>query len=174
MRAKPVWAVILLLPFRAGFAEGDPSDSTVTKALLGEVHQLRQDLRATAALIQRVQIVMYRLQSESAQHDRVTQRLEQARVQCEQAQQQQKWAATRIEEAETRRRDAASAEAQKAAEASLTQLKSNLEMWAGREQACQVERVESENQVRAEQARMNELLDQLDRFDKLMAAYLGK
>ena len=101
-------------------------------------------------------------------------RLEQARSQCEQSQQQQKWTTERIEEAETRQRDAAKSDARRAAEASLKQEKSNLEMWTEQAQKCQVEQIESENQVRDGQARMAELSDQLDRFDKLLAAYLGK
>jgi hypothetical protein len=81
---------------KASFKPGTTSTPTAStlaedpKALLGEVRQLRQDLQATAAMIQRVQ----------------------------------------IQEAEARERDT--------------------------------------------QARVNELLDQLDRFDKLFAAYLGK
>ena len=173
MRANPVWGLILLLPFPAAFAECETSDSAVTKALLGEVRQLRQDLQAVTATIQRVQIAMYRLQNESVQLDKARQRLEGARNQCEQAQQQQKWVAARIEEAETTQRDAPGPDRQ-AAEANLKELKSNLERWTGQEQKCRVEQIESENQVRDGQAKMNELSDQLDRFDKLLAAYLGK
>jgi len=53
-------------------------------------------------------------------------------------------------------------------------LKSNSEMWTGQEQKSHVEQIESENQVRDGQARMTELSDQLDLFDKLLAAYLSK
>jgi hypothetical protein len=49
-----------------------------------------------------------------------------------------------------------------------------LEVLTGQEQECQMEQIEAGNQVRDTQARVNELLDQLDRFDKLFAAYLGK
>jgi len=173
MRSNPVWIMALLLTLPA-FPESGTSDSMVTKTLLDEVRQLRQDLQSVAAAIQRVQIGMYRLQSVSVQLDKAKERLEQARSQCEQAKQQQKWVAGRIDEAEARRRDVANPDARQAAEASLKQLKSNLEMWSGQEQKCQVEQIESENQVRDAQARMTELSDQLDRFDKLLAAYLGK
>ena len=174
MRRKPVWSMALLLTLTAAFAESGTSESMVTKTLLDEVRQLRQDLQSVAATIQRVQIGMYRLQSASVQLDKAKSRLEQTRSQCEQAQQAQRWAARRIEEAETRQRDAANSDARQAAEASLKQEKSNLEMWTDRAQKCQVEQIESENQVRDGQARMAELSDQLDRFDKLLAAYPGK
>jgi hypothetical protein len=57
----------LLLTLPAAFAESGPSESMVTKTLLDEVRQLRQDLQSVAAAIQRVQIGMYRLQSASVQ-----------------------------------------------------------------------------------------------------------
>lgn len=117
---------------------------------------------------------MYRLQSASVQLDTAKERLEQARSQCEQTQQQQKWTTERIEEAETRQRDAANSDARQAAEASLNQEKSNLERWTDQAQKCQVEQIESENHVRDGQATMAELSDQLDPFDRLVAAYPGK
>jgi chromosome segregation ATPase len=125
---------------KASFKPGTTSTPTAStlaedpKALLGEVRQLRQDLQANAAMIQRVQ----------------------------------------IQEAEARERDAANPDARKAAATSLVQLKSELEALTGQEQECQMEQIEAGNQVRDTQARVNELLDQLDRFDKLFAAYLGK
>src|SRR5690242_11614744 len=148
MRAKSIGRLILLLIFPAAFAQSGTSDSPVTQVLLTEVRQLRQDLQATAAMIQRVQIVMYRLQAGSVQLDRVKERLDEARGQCEQAQAQRKYVTTAIEQAEARKRDAQNSGTEKAAEASLSQLRSSLEMWAGREQQCQVEQVEAETQVR--------------------------
>jgi hypothetical protein len=79
-----------------------------------------------------------------------------------------------IQEAEASERDAANPDARKAAATSLVQLKSELEALTGQKQKCQMEQIEAGNQVRDTQARVNELLDQLDRFDKLFAAYLGK
>jgi hypothetical protein len=67
------------------------------------------------------------------------------------------------------RRNAANPDARQAAEASLKQLKSNLEMWTDQEQKCQVEQVESENQGATDSRKMTELSDHLDRFDKLLA-----
>lgn len=174
MRNKPVWSITLLLILPAAFAESGTSDSVVIKSLLDEVRQLRQDLQSVAATIQRVQIGMYRLQSASVQLDKAKERLEQASGQCKQATQQQKWASARIADAEARQRDAPNSDARQAAEASIKQLKSNLEMWTDQEQKCQLEQIESENQVRNGLARMSELSDQLDRFDKLLAAYLVK
>jgi hypothetical protein len=43
-------------------------------------------------------------------------------------------------------------------------------MWTEQAQKCQAEQIESENQVRDGQARMAELSDQLDRFDKTLGS----
>jgi len=38
-----------------------PTDSNTLRAILDEVHKLRQDLQATSATVQRVQILLHRL-----------------------------------------------------------------------------------------------------------------
>jgi hypothetical protein len=146
-------------------------DSQTTQLMLAEIRQLRQDLQSAAATIQRVQIVMYRLQSQAALLDRATQRLDQARAVCDQVQDQRRRTAAQIEQAEARRRDSRSQSDQAAAEELLVQLKSSAEMWAGDEQRRQVEQADAENQVRAEQAKTNTLQDQLDQLDRVLSAY---
>ena len=56
----------------------------------------------------------------------------------------------------------------------LPQLKANLEMWTNEEQQCQVREAEAETQSRAEQAKLNELQDQLDKLDRVLAGSTGK
>jgi chromosome segregation ATPase len=174
MGSKPVCGLMLFFISTQMFGENPTTESSVTQALLTEVRQLRSDLQATAASIQRVQIVMYRLQAGTAQLDRATQRRDAVRSECNQAQQQRKWTATRIEQMETRERDAENPAERKHAEEQLVLLRTNLEDGANREQQCQVELVEAEAQLKAEQAKMNGLLEQLDRLDNLLAAYLAK
>lgn len=163
----------LLLISGGAVAQPSPADTQVTQSLLVEVRQLRNDLHSAAATIQRVQIVMYRLQSEASVLDRATQRLDQARATCSQAEMQRKMFKSRIEEAEAAQGSQNPAE-QKAAEQMLANLKSGLEMSADEEQQCQAERADAENQLRSEQAKMNDLEDQLDKLDKLLAGYASK
>jgi hypothetical protein len=47
-------------------------DSPMAQTMLAEIRALRMDLKNTAAIIQRVQIVMYRLQVQSASLDRAS------------------------------------------------------------------------------------------------------
>ena len=174
MGSKPVCSLMLFFVSTQLFGENATTDSPVTQALLTEVRQLRSDLQATAASIQRVQIVMYRLQAGTAQLDRATQRRDEARAQCNQAQQQHKWTTTRIEQMEARRRDAENPATRKAAEEEVASLRATLEDSANQEQQCQVEVAEAETQLKAEQATMNGLQEQLERLDNLLAAYLAK
>jgi uncharacterized protein YhaN len=161
---------VLLLGGTAS-AQTASEDSKVSQSMLIEVRQLRQDLQTAAATIQRVQIVMYRLQVEASQLDRATQRMDQARNECTQAQWQRKMISSQIEQADARRRNSQGALDKNAAEEQLSQLRSSSEQSASLEQQCQIDQADAQTQLQAEQAKMNDLQDQLDRLDKVLAAY---
>lgn len=169
MRFTSICLLVLVFKATAFAAEAVSGEPQVTQAMLTEIRQLRHDLQTTAATIQRVQIVMYRLQVEAAQLDRATQRVEQARANCRQAQMQRKVFTGQIEQAEARRRNAESPSDQAAAEQLLAQFKSSADEWAGEEQQCQAEQVDAETQLRAEQSKMNDLQEQLDKLDNALA-----
>ena len=159
----------LLLRATSAVAETSPSDSQMTQAVLSEIRQLRQDLQATAATIQRVQIVLYRIQAQENQLDRATQRLEMTRDVCKGTEMQGKQFATQIEQTESAKRSAQNASDRQAAEEMLARLRSSAEMLASEARDCQGNQVDAEIQVRAEQAKMSELQDQLERLDKVLA-----
>ena len=56
-------------------AQAASQDLQIAQTLVTELRELRQDLRNTAASIQRVQIVMYRLQAQATLVDKAAQRL---------------------------------------------------------------------------------------------------
>ncbi len=143
----------------------------VDSQMLAEVRQLRQDLQTAAAAIQRVQIVMFRLQVQGAALEGARQRLENARFACSQAPMQRQNAMSQMDEAQARKRNAQSPAEQRVAEAMLSQLNSQIEMAAKQEQECQAPRAEAETEFRNEEAKMNDLQDQLERLDKMLAGY---
>ncbi len=147
-------------------AQSATSDSQAVQGLVAEFRQLRQDLQVTAATIQRVQIIMYRLQVQSEAVNRATRRRDSARSECEQAAAQRKWATYQIGELESARRNQSTPDQK---EQLLASLKSNLEMFASQEQQCRAEEIEAEGQLRAEQAKLSELQDQLDKLDRVLA-----
>jgi hypothetical protein len=159
----------LLLRTTGVVADTTPSDSQVTQAVLTEIRQLRQDLQATAAIIQRVQIVLYRIQAQENQLDRSTQRLETARDVCKGTEMQRKQFKTQIEQIESAKRNAQNASDRQAAEEMLARLRSSAEMFASEARDCQANQVDAEIQVRTEQSKMSELQDQLERLDKVLA-----
>ena len=137
----------LALFLNGAFAQTILPDSQATQSVLTEIRQLRHDLQTTAATIQRVQIVMYRLQAEAVLMDRATQRLDRARGRCSQGQMQRKRLAAQIEQAETRMRNAQNPSDQRAAEEMLSDLKASDEMWASQEQECQIEQDRGGNPI---------------------------
>jgi hypothetical protein len=166
-------AILLLLLSVPAVAQTASPDTQLTQALLTEIRQLRQDLQTTAATIQRVQIVMYRLQAQTTAMNRATQRLDDARRNCNQAQFQRKMTTDEIARNEERQRNAQNPTDRKVAEEMLPRLKSNLEMFTSQEQQCRATEADADSLFRAERAKTSELEDQLDKLDKVLAG-VGK
>ena len=139
----------------------------MAQTLLTEIRTLRQDLRNTAATIQRVQILMYRIQVQAALADKAEQRLELARNQCKAAQDQQKSVSAEIEQ--LRKQNANNAAGEKVTETAISQLQAQMETWTGQAQQCQVEQIDAETHFRAEQAKMTALEEQLTQLDRVLA-----
>ena len=146
------------------FAQTQSQDTQLTQALLTELRQLRQDLQTTAATIQRVQLVMFRMQTAAQSLSRATQRLDDARNRCSYVQPQRKMLTGQLEQAETRQRAAPVPDPRVAdpRQDEIARLKSNLEMMAVQEQQCQTNLIDVETQLRTEQAKMSELQDQFE------------
>jgi chromosome segregation ATPase len=173
MRALKFMVTTVLLA-TAAFAQAASPDSQLTQALITEIRQLRQDLQATAAVIQRAQILMYRLQVESGLLTRATQRLDDARSRCSQSQSQLKNVTAQIEQIETRLRATPNPAEQKSNEDMLARLKPSLAMWTSEEQQCHPREFDAQTQVQAAQARVDDFQSQLDKLDKMLGGVAAK
>jgi chromosome segregation ATPase len=142
--------------------------------MLAEIRQLRSDLQTAAATIERVNIVMFRLQTQAGVVDRLTQKLDQVRTQCDQAQTNQKMFAGQLEDAQADRGGVQDTGTQKIFDRNIATLRSALAELASEVPRCQAEQAEAETQLRGEQNKMNELQDQLEKLDKALAGYGGK
>jgi chromosome segregation ATPase len=162
-------ALLLLTVSLPLFAQTSSTDAALTQALLTEIRGLRQDLQVTAATIQRVQIIMYRLQSQTAIMNRVTQRLDDARNRCTNAQNQSKMFTTEIQRAEDRLRTSQNPTEQKQLQDQIARFKSQIDVFTNEEQQCRVRESEADANYRSERAKMGELEDQLDKLDKVLA-----
>jgi chromosome segregation ATPase len=155
---------MLVVASRVLIAQTPVSDAQVTQAVLAEIRQLRSDLQTAAATIQRVQIVMFRIQAEAGVVDRITQPVDQVRGQCDLEQENQKAFAGELEDAE----------AGKGSVQELARVKLALAALGTAVPQCQAEQAEAESQLRTEQNKMADLQDQLEKLDKALAAVGGK
>jgi len=134
--------------------------------LLAEVRQLRQELRTTTLAAQRVQILLYRLQIQEGTVARAQRRADEARSALSQTQAEVKMAASSIKDTEDKVTNAQNPVERKRQEDLLTKLKAYLESQENSAQQLQAKESEAEQELRAEQAKLNALQDQLDRLDK--------
>ncbi len=155
----------------AAFAQ---TDTQPLQALLNEVHQLRVDLQTTAVTMQRVQIVLYRLQSQTSLVTRTSSQLDQARSQLGFTQTQKKSMTAQVQQMEESLRNTQDPIERKHLQEALPQMKNNLERVTAEEQRFQSMQIDAETQWRAEQAKLADLQDQLDRLDKVLDSFTRK
>jgi len=170
MNRSSLFVLSSLVFSTACFGQTTTGDSQTLQALLFEVRQLRQDLQTTTIAGQRVQILIYRLQGQEAAVARASQRLDEAREKVARIQDQREHVVAEVKRFEdslsgtvnpaTQRKDIE--------QGVLPQLKTRLESLENQEQQLHTREVEAEQQLRAEEVRLSDLRDQLDRLDKTL------
>jgi chromosome segregation ATPase len=160
---------LALLLATTAFAQTNSNDSDTLKSLLSEVRLLRQDLRTTTVAAQRAQILVYRAQAQESVVRRMQERVDDSRSKLAQIQTEQRNRAASIKQIDEKRSqsDTTAAE-QKELEGVLAQIKPRFDADANKEQETQAKLIESEEQLRLEQAKLGGLQDQLDRLEKLL------
>jgi chromosome segregation ATPase len=169
MNCSSLFVLGLLVFSTPCFGQTTPGDSQTLQALLSELRLLRQDLQTTNVAAQRSQILIYRLQGQEAAVGRASQRLDEAREKLARTQDERKHVAAEVKQHEDFVGNTENPLTQrKAVEDRLSQLKTRLESLAGEEQQQQSREIDAEQQLRAEELRLGELRDQLDRLDKAL------
>jgi predicted nucleic acid-binding Zn-ribbon protein len=126
-------------------------------------------LHTTTIAAQRAQILLYRLQGQEAAVARASQRLDEAREKLAGIQAQRKYSATEVKRHEDFISNTENPATQrKELEDKLPHLKSELESTENLEQQQQTREIDAEQHLRAEEVRLSELLDQLDRLYKAL------
>jgi chromosome segregation ATPase len=168
-RLSPLLVLMLLSLSPACFGQSAPSDSQTLQALLSEVRQLRLELRTTTIASQRAQILIYRLQGQEASVARASQRLDEARGTLARIQDNQNHVAADAKRTEDLAKNTENSTNQtKAVENRLSELKATLESLGSEEQQDQSREIEAEQQLRAEETKLSDLRDQLERLDKTL------
>jgi len=145
------------------------SDAPILQALLTEIRALRQDLQTTAATIQRVQILMFRVQTEAQFLSRAGQRVDEQHNRCNGIEQQRRMLSSQVEQLEARRSNPQTPADQNLGD-SIARVKASVESLGAEDQQCQAREIEATAQLKDEQNKMNDLQDQLDKLDKALAA----
>jgi len=148
------------------FGQTASTDSQTLRALLAEVRQLRHELQTATVAAQRVQIALYRLQRQETAVARATQGLGDARSKLADTESTREKTAVQIQQYEEIQGHTQDPQERKEAEYLLLQLKSRLEMLGNEQQQRQTQEAEAEEQLRAEQAKLEALQALLDRIDK--------
>src|SRR5438445_4001953 len=169
MNRSGLFVLGLLLFSTACFGQTIPGDSQTLQALLSEVRQLRQDLQTTTIAGQRAQILIYRLQGQEAAVARASQRLDDARDKLARIQDERKHVSSDAKQTEDFISNTENPATQrKELEDRVRQLKTRLELLESEEQQRQTREIEAEQQLRAEEVRLSDLRDQLERLDKAL------
>ena len=166
-------AFALVIVMAAGAQTASP-DTQALQALVTEIRQLRQDLQATTIVTQRVQIVLYRLQTQTALVTSAASRLEDARTSLGKLQSDRKVIAAQGLDMEEELKSQQDSARRKQLEVMLTSVKATVERTAADEQRLQSREIDADTQFRTEQRKLADLQDQLDRLDKLLDSFTRK
>ena len=167
-------AVLALITVTTAAAQTPSPDTQALQALVSEIRQLRVDLQATTIATQRVQIVLYRLQTQTALVTRASSRLDELRSALGALQSDMKSSSSRVLQMENAIKSVQDNRERKQMEDALADMKSAVERRAADEQRLQSREIDAETQLRAEQAKLTDLQDQLDRLDKLLDSFTRK
>ena len=164
---RPALLALSLLLFSSTTpGQATPTESPTLQALLAEIRQLRQDLQASAIAARRAQILIYRLHVQEAAVARATQRLDEAKSSIEQLRARRKYQEFQIKRYEDMRDRAENDAQRRQLEEAITEFKAQMEAFVPEEQEAQVRETELKQQSRIEQAKLDQLQDELDRLDQ--------
>jgi len=162
--------MILLIFPAAGYGQAASNDSGALRELLTEVRELRRDLHATAGAMERAQILIHRVDAQQQAVARAFQRVETARANLAQIQKRRASLETNLKRLNDARSDNEDANQKRANEQTIEYLKGEIESEAGPEGDAQAKVNELEDQVRLEQAKLNDLEARLDTLDRELEA----
>ena len=167
---RPTFLALALLVFSpAALSQSTSTDSRTLQALLAEVRQLRHDLQTVTAAAQRAQILIYRVQAQETVVRRAQERVEETRSKLNHIQSEKRRLAAQLKQTEDLQSHPGTAQYEgKSLEDALAQLRARLEMEESDEQETQTRLTEAEDQLRVEQAKLDQLQDDLDRLDKAL------
>jgi len=144
------------------------ADTALTQTLITEIRALRQEIEATTVTAQRVQIALFRLQSQTALLAGAQQRLDAARTRVLETQSNRRHVAEQVQRLESDSRTVQDPQQKREIEGALHGMKMEGESLATEEGQRHSIEADAESQFRAEQAKLSDLQSLLDRLDKAL------
>jgi chromosome segregation ATPase len=169
MRLTSFFLFCFLFLCASGLSQSPSSESQGMQALVAEVRQFRKDLQTSNGYALKAQVLLNRLQFQQAAVVRASDRLSDARLRLAGMQRHRtEVAATLKGFEELLENTETSSEDQKRIQAEISPKKQELEALAAEEQQQQAAVADAEEQLRTEQAKLNELEDRVDRLEKAL------
>lgn len=164
-----LFSLCLLFVSASGLGQSTATESQGMQALVAEVRQLRMDLHATNGNALKAQILLQRLQLQETTVERVSERLSTARARLADMQRHRTDVATTLKQFEEFVESTeTSSEDRKRFQGEISAKKQELEALAPEEQQRQAAEMEAEEQLRTEQAKLNDLEERVDRLEKAL------
>jgi valyl-tRNA synthetase len=162
------WMVALLGISADSFGQATSPDAQTLQALLSEVRAIRQDLRVSLNRAQSMQILLARFQMQEGVVTRASDHLNDARQRLLDARTHQKELALAVKQHEDALNVAENPQQQADLQDRIKHVKSDLEITGNIVQQQQTAEIESTQQVRDEQDKLNALESQLDELIRTM------
>lgn len=158
----------LLFVAPAALGQTTSTDSQALQALLSEVRQLRQDLQSYSVTAERTQILLFRLQLQQTVVVRISQRSDDADAKLRDVQTARKKAEAEAKGVHDSLEQSQNPADRKSFENMDAYYKGRLEALAEQEQQAQTKQIEAAEQLRIEQAKLDDLQARLDELDRGM------
>jgi chromosome segregation ATPase len=159
--------LVLLLVSTPTLGQTISKDSQTLQALVTEVRQLRQDLEATALVTHKLQILLYRLQTQNTTVARLSRSVEEAHADVNQMEDERDKLAADIKQHEDFVSSNLNASGdRKAVEDELPGLKEKLASLDDQLQQVQEKESAAQEQLRSQQAKLERLEADFDRLEK--------
>jgi chromosome segregation ATPase len=169
MRRTWLFVLCFLLLSASGLGQSTSTESQGMQALVAEVRQLRQDLHATNGYALKAQVLLYRLQFQETAVARASERLNDARGRLADMQRHRTEVAARLKRLEESLDNTETSPAdRKEVQLEIAASKIQLENITAEEQQRQTAEMDAEEQLRTEQAKLNELEERVDRLEKAL------
>src|SRR5215470_16461379 len=158
---------VLVLVSTPALGQTNSKDSQALQALLTEVRQLRQDFETTALVTHKMQVLLYRLQTQNTTVARLSRNVEDAHADVSQLEDERTKLAADIKQHEEFISNTANASGdRKALEDALPGLKEKLLSLDNQLQKTQEKESAAQEQLRSEQVKLDKLETDFDRLEK--------